>query len=158
MNNSKISAIFLWTLTLGTIAVLALFFLGGSSEMPELNLAPELWKPTYTDLLLYWGYVVMIVALLATLGFAITHFAKELKDRPVETFKSLAGLIAIVAIFFVCWTLGSGETLTIPGYEGKENTYFWLKWSDMLIYSCYILLACGIGSVVLFGTLKVVKK
>lgn len=158
MNNSKISAIFLWALTLGMIAVLAIFFLGGSSEMPELNLAPELWKPAYTDLLLYWCYLVMIVSLVATFGFTIIHFTKELKDRPTETFKSLSGLIAIVAVFFVCWTLGSGETLTIPGYEGKENVYFWLKWSDMLIYSCYILLACGIGSVVLFGALKAVKK
>ncbi|GAB1359281.1 hypothetical protein MASR1M31_10630 [Porphyromonadaceae bacterium] len=158
MNNSKISAIFLWGLLLGTVAVLAVFFLGGSSEMPELNLAPELWKPTYTDLLLNWGYIVLGVGVLSTLGFALVHFTKELKDRPMDAVKSLAGLVGVIAMFFICWSLGSGETLTIPGYDGKDNVYFWLKWTDMLLFSAYFILACAIGSVVVFGTLKVVKK
>lgn len=158
MNNSKISAIFLWVLLLGTVAVLSAFYLGGTSEMPELNLAPELWKPANTDLLLNWGFLVLGLGVASTLGFALLHFAKELKDRPTEAVKSLAGLIGVVVMFFVCWTFGSGETLSIPGYDGEDNVYFWLKWTDMLLYASYFLLACAIGSVVVFGTLKVVKK
>ncbi len=158
MNNSKISAIFLWVLLLGTVAVLSAFYLGGTSEMSELNLAPELWKPAYTDLLLNWGFTVLGLGIVSTFGFALLHFAKELKDRPVEALKSLAGLVGVIVMFFVCWSLGSGQTLNIPGYDGEDNVYFWLKWTDMLLYASYFLLACAIGSVVVFGTLKVVKK
>ena len=37
--------------------------------------------------------------------------------------------------------MGSEKALVIPGYDGAENVPFWLKITDMFLYSIYIMLA-----------------
>ena len=45
----------------------------------------------------------------------------------------------MVAVVVISWTMGSEEPLVIPGYSGTENVPFWLKLTDMFLYSIYIL-------------------
>jgi hypothetical protein len=47
-------------------------------------------------------------------------------------------------LLFITYTVGDGNPLSIAGYEGNENTYIWLKLTDMWIYSIYILLALAL--------------
>jgi hypothetical protein len=47
----------------------------------------------------------------------------------------------ILAVLLLCtYWAGNGNPLPISGYEGDENTSFWLKLADMWLYSIYILL------------------
>ena len=48
-------------------------------------------------------------------------------------------LIVLIVVVVIAWTMGSDEPLTIPGYSGTDNVSFWLKITDMLIYSIYCL-------------------
>lgn len=151
---SKISAIVLWVLSLGTLGVLGAFYLGGDAATST----PEMWEPAHTETLLFWGYFILGFGVVSTLGFALFHFSRELMDKPVEALKSLVGVVAIVAMFFIFWTIGSGEELKIPGYEGKDNVYFWLKWTDMLLYSAYLMIALSVVGVSTSGLFKSFQK
>lgn len=161
---SKISTIVLWVLSLGTLGVLGAFYLGGDVVDAAARLeacptsSPEMWIPSNTDLLLNWGFLVLGIGILSTLAFACFHFGRQLKDHPVEAIKSLSALVALGIMFFIFWTMGSGEELKIPGYEGDDNVYFWLKWTDMLLYSAYSLIALSIVGVSTSGLFKSFQK
>jgi hypothetical protein len=49
--------------------------------------------------------------------------------------------------------MGSDEPLTIPGYSGTDNVPFWLKITDMFLYSIYILFA-GTVLAIIFSSIK----
>lgn len=151
---SKISSIVFWVLTLGTIAVLGTFYMGGDAPTST----PEMWEPKYTELLLFWGYILLGLGIVTAVLFALYHFSRELKDKPSEAMKSLLGMVAVVVMFFVSWTMGSGEELTIVGYDGADNIYFWLKWADMLLYASYFLITLAIVGVASSGFFKLFQK
>lgn len=151
-------------MSLGTLVVLGAFYMGGDVVDAATRLeqcptaSPDMWIPTNTDLLLNWGLIVLGLGVMVALVFALFHFGRELKDRPIEAVKSLAGIIALAVMFFIFWTIGSGEELKIPGYEGNDNVYFWLKWTDMLLYSAYLLIGASIVGVASSGLFKSIQK
>ncbi len=54
------------------------------------------------------------------------QFGAALKDNPANAIKSLLGVIILVAVVVIAWAMGS-DAYVIPGYEGTDNVYFWLK-------------------------------
>ena len=72
--------------------------------------------------------------------------------KPVR--KSLIGLILLVLVLVVSWAMGSEETLRIPGYDGTDNVPFWLKLTDMFLYSIYFLLGATIVAIILSSIKK----
>jgi len=50
--------------------------------------------------------------------------------------------------------MGSGTPMNIPGYEGTDNVYFWLKLTDMFLYSIYILLFVTVVAIIVSGIKK----
>ncbi|KAA6307289.1 hypothetical protein EZS27_041043, partial [termite gut metagenome] len=62
------------------------------------------------------------------------------EDDPINALKSLIGVILIVAVLIISWSVVSEEKLYMPGYDGIENEPFWLKLTDMFLYTIYFLL------------------
>ena len=62
--------------------------------------------------------------------------------------------IAIAATVIAAWAMGSGTPMNIPGYEGTDNVYFWLKLTDMFLYSIYILLFVTVVAIIVSGIKK----
>ena len=113
----------------------------------------EMWQPAHTNALIYLMYILFFVAIIATVVGVLFQFGAALKDNPGAALKSLIGLVILVAVVVISWTMGSEEPLVIPGYSGTENVPFWLKLTDMFLYSIYILFA-GTVLAIIFSSIK----
>ena len=95
------------------LVVLGMFFLVGyNNPVGDMN-APE-----HTETLIYFG--------------------AALKDNPMGAIKSLLGLVLLVAVVLISYAMGSDATITAN--EAPYTDTFWLKITDMFIYSIYFLL------------------
>ena len=131
-----------------TIVVIALFLFGGEVA-PENKIVPDMFQPVFTDLMLYWLYILLAITIVSLLLFAIVNFFKLLKTSPKKALGGLFSLIGIAALFGITYTIGSGELLNLPGYDGPDNTPGTLKMTDMFIYSMYVLLVLTIGAMII---------
>lgn len=141
----KVSYYVLYAIFAVTLVILVMFYAGGQMDTPVV---PEASNPAYTDALIYLIYGLFGVAVLVTILGFIAQFFAALKDNPVNALKSLTGLILIVVMVVVTWSLGSDEPLEMAGYEGTDNVPFWLKLTDMFLYSLYFLIAACILAMV----------
>lgn len=144
----KISGI---TLVIVSFLLLIAFFatLGQGAESIESAAGEAIHVPLLTDVILYWTYVLFIVAIVVTIGFAIFKFAKSVISNPVSALKSLIPIIGFAAIFVVSFMLGSGERMSIIGYEGTQNEGIWAQVTEMFLYTIYTLFVLLI--VAIFG-------
>jgi len=140
MESSKISGMVLYAIILVSVVIFGMFFFGDV----ETETVPGLEAPVYTNLMMVFMYILFGVALIATLGAAFSSFFIEMKKDPKEAIKSVGGILFFALIFLVSWFLADDTTLQIRGYEGSENVPFWLKWTDMILFSSYILFAIAI--------------
>lgn len=147
---TKIRRISSWTF-LGSIIisliVIALFILGGQVASDQKIIA-DLSQPAYTDLMLYWAYALLVVTIVVLVLFAILGFFQNLKLNRKGALGSLLVLVGLAALLGISYSIGSGELLNIPGYEGADNNPQTLKMTDMWIYSMYIMLAISIIAIV----------
>ena len=141
----KVSYYVLYAMFAIILIVLGLFYFGGEMATP---LVPDMSNPAQTDALMYLIYGLFGLAVAATLVAAIFQFGSALKDNPMGAIKSLLGLILLVVVLVVAWSVGSSETLTIPGYDGADNVPFWLKLTDMFLYTIYFLLVVTIVAII----------
>ena len=77
-----------------------------------------------------------------------------LKDNPANAIKSLLGLVLLAVVLIVAWAMGDGTPMQIPGYSGTDNVPFWLKVTDMFLYSIYILLFVTVVAIIASGIKK----
>ena len=132
------------------LVVLGMFFLVGyNNPVGDMN-APEhteaviagvdleMWQPAQTDALLYLMYALFGIAIAATVIAAVFQFGAALKDNPMGAIKSLLGLVLLVAVVLISYAMGSDATITAN--EAPYTDTFWLKITDMFIYSIYFLL------------------
>ena len=68
--------------------------------------------------------------------------------------KSLLGLVLLVVVLVVAWSMGDGTPMQIQGYSGTDNVPFWLKITDMFLYSIYILLFVTVVAIIVSGIKK----
>jgi hypothetical protein len=140
----KIPSLSVLILVIVSALLVLLIYVGGNTDS-LLNAAGEaLTVPKYTDALLYWTYALMFLSLFITLTSALIFYAKSLKEDPIIALKSLIPLAAFACIFLISWFLGSGDKMTIIGYEGNGNEGSWAQFTDMMIYTIYALFA-GLG-------------
>lgn len=151
----KVSYYVLYVLFAITLIVLGLFFFGGDAQGDAvlMGVDPAMWQPAQTDSLLYLMYGLFGLAVLATVLAFLFQFGAALKDNPGNALKSLLGFVFLIALLVIAWAMGSGEPLVIPGYDGTDNVPFWLKLTDMFLYTIYILLGLTILAM-LFGSIK----
>jgi len=148
MKNYKlIPKITLWALLALGIAVIAAFFLGGTSGTLEVA-GDFLNIPKFSDLFLSWIYILLGLAVLLTLCVLVVKLGSDFKYNPKRAIRSLCTVVGAVLLCVICWVLGSPEELHIIGYEGTDNVGFWAQLADAVMYLVYILFAATIVSVI----------
>lgn len=144
----KIPAIAALLLVFVSILLVLLVYVGGNADSIKDGAGEEMIVPKFTDALLYWTYALVGAVLFITLFMAGLGFIKTLVTSPVSALKSLIPIALFVVIFVIAWNLGSGEKMTIIGYEGNGNEGNWAQFSDMVIYSIYALFAAILLTIV----------
>lgn len=118
-----------------SVIVFALFLFGGS----ELDMKDNKVY-AYTDVLIYWTYALGILSVVTVLFFVVKDFIAELAASPSAALKKIAGPIALVVLLLVTYAVGDTTPLKLNEEAQRFNAPFWLKFSDMWIYSVYVLL------------------
>ena len=151
----RVSYYVLYVLFAAILVVLGIFYFGGDAQgyavLPGVD--PEMWQPAQTESLLYLMYGLFALAVVAMVAAFILQFGSALKDNPVKALKSLVGVILLVIVMIIAWSMGNGEPMVIPGYSGTENVPFWLKLTDMFLYTIYFLLGATVLAM-LFSSVK----
>ena len=129
----KVSYYALYVMFAIILVVLGMFFFGGDAQGDAVlaSVDAEMWQPAHTDALIYLMYILFFVAIIAT----------------------VVGVILLVIVMIVAWSMGNGEPMVIPGYSGTENVPFWLKLTDMFLYTIYFLLGATVLAM-LFSSVK----
>ena len=159
---TKISRLSRWTLyalTVVTIALIALFFFGGNVA-PENQYAELVGKaePNFTNALIYWIYVLLVITVFAVIAFSIFGFINNFRYNRKRAINSLVTLAVFAVLLIVAYMVGDGTPLNILGYEGPDNVPAMLKLTDMWIYSVYFLMALTILAMLLSPLIKRVGK
>ena len=78
--------------------------------------------------------------------FVIAEIINILQDTKllIKAGIVVAGLAALLGIF---WALADGTPLNLVGYEGTDNTEFWLKVADTSIFTAYTAFGAAIVSI-----------
>ena len=148
MKNYKLfPKVTLLVLMLVGIVATALFFLGGSEGSLEVA-GDFLDIPKFTNVLLYWIYVLVALVILATFGFVIAKLVETFKVDPKAGIRTIVVVIAAIALCALCWFLGSPEKVEILGYEGTDNVGNMARMSDAIMYLVYILTASTVVALV----------
>ncbi len=151
----KVSYYVLYAIFLVILGVLGLFYFGGDAQGDAvlLGLDSEMWQPAHTDALVFLMYGLLGFTCIAALVAFLLQFGSALKESPVKALKSLLGVILLVVVMVVAWSAGSVEPLVLPGYDGTDNVPFWLKLTDMFLYTIYFLLLVTLLAM-LFSSVK----
>lgn len=134
----KVSYYVLYALFAVIVAVLGMFYFSGFSETVVMN-GTTFNSPAYTDLLLNLVYAVLGLCVAVTVITAIAQFASSMLASPTKAIKSLIGIILLVILLGVAYSMGSDAAVSTG--DGLYTDAFWLKISDMLLFSIYFLLA-----------------
>ena len=136
-------------LVLMLVGILAavMFFAGGSEG--SLEVAGDFLNiPKFTDALLYWIYVLVVLVILVTFGFVLAKLVETFKVDPKAGIRSVLVVLAGVGLCALCWFLGSPEKVEILGYEGTDNVGNMARMSDAIMYLVYILTASTVAALV----------
>ena len=152
----KVSYYVLYVMFAAIVVVLALFYLGGDAQGNTVltGVDTEMWQPAQTDTLLYLMYGLLGLAVIATVAAFLFQFGSALKDNPAKALKSLIGVIILAVVVVIAWAMGSDKPLNIPGYDGTDNVPFWLKITDMFLYTIYILFGATVLAIIISSIKK----
>lgn len=154
---TKIRKISSWTLLIASIIsviVLVMFYVGG-----VIDPSVENKEPVYTGLLINWTYILFLATIISTVLFAVWQFVTLLKTNPKSAIMSLIVLVLFVVILFITYSMGDTTPLPNINADSAEfNVPFWLKITDMWIYSTCILLGLIIIAVVAGSVKKILNK
>ena len=127
MTTEKISKILLWTMMGVSIVVFVLFFLIGFDTPFEEN--PKYNNPTLTDAVLILSYILIIVAIVATIWSAIKQVTvggnSTAKDKGIAGRTGLIAVLILVASLVIGLIVGfanKGETMLINGKDWNNPT------------------------------------
>ncbi|WP_299232064.1 hypothetical protein [uncultured Bacteroides sp.] len=120
------------------LVVLGMFYgVGYNNPMGEYN-APE-----HTETLIFLTYGMLAVTIIITLLGGLAKFASSFKDNPASALKSLIGFVLIIVLLVVAYNMGSDAPVTLADGTTYADV-LWLKVTDMLIYSTYVLLGIAV--------------
>ena len=154
----KVSGTVLYVMLPIDVVILGMFFFGGETPLDQRLVADTaMEEPAQTDALIYWMYILFGIAVIITIAAAIYQFVTGFIDSPMTAIKSLLGLILIIVVLVISWAMGSDQPLVMPGYDGAENVPFWLKLTDMFLYTIYIMMGAMILLIFGFGIAKKFK-
>ena len=139
---NKISTVVLWVCMLITLVLSVRFFYVSFTQSVNS-------ESTEISVLLSWIFSLLFLTFCCGMVFSFIHFIRQWKENPTKARRSITVIFIWSLLLFITWLSGSGNPLPLIGYKGNENTFLWLKLTDMWLYSIYILLALGFFA--LFG-------
>ncbi|MDR1781250.1 MAG: hypothetical protein LBR50_11080 [Tannerella sp.] len=154
---TKIRKFSSWTLLIimiATVLVLGAFYFWGAEDP-----AAEQKVPKQLDVLLSWIYGVVIISIAALLIFGLMQFANTLKAKPKAALGSLVVLVGFAALLGISYSIGDTTPLAnINSDSAHFNTDFWLKISDMWIYSIYVLMGLCVLAIIASSFKNILKR
>lgn len=153
MSISKIAHWILYGMLAVTVVVLGLYYGGGYVD-PNA----EVLEPKNTEILLNWGYILIGVGIVATLGFALFQFGMSVKETPKKAMSTVINIALFAAVLGGAYAIGDGTPLHLPGYDGLDNVPGTLKIADMMLYSTYFMIGVAIILVLFSNVSKLIKK
>lgn len=155
---TKIRKFSSWVLILCTVisvVVLGLFFFGGDNEPYK----GELWYPVHVDTILYWQYALFALTTLAAILLGIYQFAASFKSNPKGGMMGLIVIVLFAALLFITYAMGDTTPLNIMNAEAQRyNIPFWLKITDMWLYTTYTLTALVILAIFAGSIKRIISK
>jgi hypothetical protein len=122
-------------------------------ETVRLNLMEKLVYKR-TDIALTWAYILVILTLIASIGFPLVHMI----SNPQGLVRGLVILVAIAVMVGIAYMLGSGDTINIVGYDGTDNSNpRVLRLVDMGLITSYFLLGLTLLSILYSSVSKYFK-
>lgn len=157
----KASRIVFYILMAVSLAIIVLFFFVGFGDTDIYN-GNEMRSPMFTDALLYWIYVLTILAVVLVLVFSTSAFAKSLATNPKAAMKSVVGVLAVVLLFVVAYALSSDAPIMVndkplsTSNDGTPVAASAYILTDVLLYVQYVLFAaCALAT--MFGLLNITR-
>lgn len=154
----KMSMRVFYVLTALCIAVFALFWLVGYERPFTDN--PNFNAPLFTDAVIVLGYLITATGV----GISLWAVVRALKirgrgesyDNNIAVKKiSYSITIGVLGLLLLTFIAGSSAEMTINGIPFTNQ--FWLKMSDMFIYTSLILMGVAIGTVI-YGASKYTRR
>jgi hypothetical protein len=153
----SIPKISLWVLAALSVIVGIFFYVGGISG--TLTAGTDSFDiPTYTNMLVVWTYILLILAVVLTLAMVTVKFIAKMGSDSKSGIKAILSIVGLVVVLLITFLVGSTEPIEIIGYEGADNGGFWSQFSDMCLYSIYVLIIGAFLTIVAVNVFKQIKK
>lgn len=146
----RIINIILWVLLGISLVLFVLFYMGSAVPGTE---GTSMYEPTITETTLNWAFILLVVAVVLTLGFSIVN----LVTHPKALKRSVFILLGIGVLIVISYYLASDQVLSMPGYEGSENVPKTLKLTGTGLYLTYILACIAMLSILYSEVAKYFK-
>ena len=155
MKASKIASIVYYVLLALSAVVFVLFFCVGFGN--QESLPSGFYKsPQFTDLLMWWMYILVAICAVCTVVGAVTAKGGKV-DSQMPTWGNVlakVGLWLFLPVLVITWFLGSKAPLMTG--TGLYEDAFWLQATDAIIYTVYVLLV--VTAVALIASLSGIFK
>lgn len=145
--SSKISSYIFYFLMAATAVVLLLFYGVGYDNMSAVTGGAYVTDPEYTDLLMYWMYVLMAVGIVLVVVFGCTQFVANIKTDPKGAVKSVGAVVAMVALFVAAYAVSSDAPILINNTAFEDKNILVL--ADVCIYVQYVLLTISVVAAII---------
>lgn len=89
-----------------------------------------------TSALTGFMFIMLAIAVFTLAVFAIIRISRN----PRRALKILLLAVCFALIMLLAWIFGSDRTVEISGYEGNQNTAFWMRLTDVWLLSIAALL------------------
>ena len=139
MKASKIASIVYYVLLALSAVVFVLFFCVGFGN--QESLPSGFYKsPQFTDLLMWWMYILVAICGVCTVVGAVTAKGGKVDSQMPAWGNVLAkvGLWLFLPVLVITWFLGSKAPIMTG--TGLYEDAFWLQATDAIIYTVYVLL------------------
>jgi len=130
-----------------TVVLLGMLMWGG--ELPNTQYD----TPVYMDQIMWWAYTLLGLGALLAVFFAIY----QLFTSPKQAVKTLIGLVGVIILVLIAYSLFDGTIMNIPGYTGTENTPEMLKFTDTILFIMYITSITAVGSIIVTEVIRKVR-
>lgn len=138
-------------LGLSAVAIIVFYVQNTTGLFALSNLAEAMSCTNMLDVMLFWGYFLIFVAIILVLVLSIVNMAG---NRKALKRTGIILLLAIVAVV-VSYLLASGNPVAVN--LATPPTHGELKLTDTLLNLTYILLACALIALIWGSVKKIIQ-
>jgi hypothetical protein len=145
LKTEKISSYVLYAIIALTAIIMALFFGVGYNMISDVD--GSMNAPLCTNLLLFFMYFLVVVTVIVTV-LSIVH-SSRLGNRVKDDFgvpsRKITLFVCALLVVSLIVTFAFGSSTPVKTSEGIYRSVFWLKITDMFIYTTAVLLVVAIA-------------